>query len=380
MLSLEGCERRRSRLWEEVGDTCDFLILADPVQLIRLTNFAISPFEFRGNEGGGVAVLTPGHATLVTDNLLRPSADAAHVDEIVAPVWYEAKRSAPPRRGALVRSALEVLADIPGLRIGIEFGAVPAGIVAGLRVARPHLELVDLDAILRSLRRSKDPDELALLRRSMKAGDAAHAKALEAIRPGMTEQDAFRIIQEAAVREVGEPALVYGDFVSGRRTGSIGGPPTSRTIARGDLFLLDLSVVVHGYRGDFANTFAVGSQATPWQRERFATCLEALNEGEAKLKPGTPCREVDEAVRGHFAKLGLASQFPSHSGHGLGLGHPEPPYLVRESDEVLGIGDVVALEPGLYLTEESGMRFERNYLITSDGFETLSGHRLTIDV
>ena len=379
MPTLEGCELRRSRLWQEVGDTCDFLILADPGQLIRLMNFVVSPFEFRGNEGGAIAVLTRGHATLVTDNLLGPSADAAHVDEVVAPVWYEAKRSAPPRRGALVRSALEVLADRPGLRVGIEAGAVPAGIVAGLRVDRPHLELVDLDPILRSLRRSKDPDEIALLRRSMKAGDVAHAKALEAIRPGMTEQDAFRIIQEAAVREAGEPVVVYGDFVSGSRTGSIGGPPTSRTIERGDLFLLDLSVVVQGYRGDFANTFAIGSRATPWQRERFETCLGALSEGEAMLKPGTPCREVDAAVRGHFAKLGLASQFPSHSGLGLGLGHPEPPYLVRDSDEVLEVGDVVALEPGLYLAGEAGMRFERNYLITFYGFEMLSGHRLTIE-
>ena len=71
----------------------------------------------------------------------------------------------------------------------------------------------------------------------------------------------------------------------------------------------------------------------------------------------------------------MDEHFPSHSGHGLGLGHPEPPYLVPESTETLQSGDVVALEPGLYVPGVGGMRFERNYLIT-DGHETLTRHRL----
>ena len=62
--------------------------------------------------------------------------------------------------------------------------------------------------------------------------------------------------------------------------------------------------------------------------------------------------------------------------HGLGLGHPEPPYLVPESIETLQAHDVVALEPGLYLPGVGGMRFERNYLITDRGHETLTRHQL----
>ncbi len=66
-------------------------------------------------------------------------------------------------------------------------------------------------------------------------------------------------------------------------------------------------------------------------------------------------------MRGHFAALGLGAAFPTRSGHGLGLGHPEPPYLVPDSDETLIVGDVVALEPGLYVPGVGGMRFEQNY-------------------
>ncbi len=104
--------------------------------------------------------------------------------------------------------------------------------------------------------------------------------------------------------------------------------------------------------------------------------MGAIGAGEGRLKPGTASRDVDAAVRAHFASLGLDHAFTSHSGHGLGLGHPEPPYFVPESTDTLVAGDVVALEPGLYIEGEGGMRFERNYLITPDGFERLSNHEL----
>jgi Xaa-Pro aminopeptidase len=179
--------------------------------------------------------------------------------------------------------------------------------------------------------------------------------------------------------ELGEPAIVYGDFASGPRCEvEKGGSPTSRRIDPGDLLLLDFSVIVSGYRGDFTNTFAVGGGPTPRQQQLFEACLAALAAGEASLKPGTPARLVDAAVRGHFRSMGLDHAFTSHSGHGLGLGHPEPPYFVPESDDILQSGDVVALEPGLYIEGVGGMRFERNYLITSTGYQTLSHHELRI--
>ena len=213
----------------------------------------------------------------------------------------------------------------------------------------------------------------------MRAGEAAHAAALARVEPGMTELDAYLIVQQAAMKALGEQAIVYGDFASGPRCErERGGPPTSRAIERGDLLLLDFSVVVSGYRGDFTNTFAVGADPTARQRELFEACVGAFDAGEALLKPGTPARAVDAAIRAHFATLGLERAFATHSGHGLGLGHPEPPYFVPESDDVIQAGDVVALEPGLYIEGVGGMRFERNYRITEDGFETLSNHEIRI--
>ena len=306
--------------------------MGDPQHLIYFANYAQSPFVFRTADGGALLVLEPDRATLVADSMLAPFLEAAHVDEVVAPAWYTGKTSAPHRQGLLVRTALGVLAGRPGRRVGVEMGSVPAGVIEGLRAARPGLELVDIDPVIRPLKRAKDPDELALIRRSIRAGEAGHAAAMAGIKPGMTELDAYLLVQNAALSELGEQAIVYGDFASGPRCETDrGGPPTSRTIEKGDLFLLDYSVVVRGYRGDFTNTFAVGGPPTPRQRELFAACVGALEAGERRLRPGTPGREVDQAVRDHLRALGLDQYFPSHTGHGLGLGHPEPPYLVPES-------------------------------------------------
>jgi len=380
MLTAEGCASRRKRLWNVAPAGCDALVVGQPEHLVYFANYVPSPFQFQSVESSALLLLEPGRATLVADNLVRAFADRAHVDEAFTPTWYDGSIPAEARRPRLVAATLERLASIPASRVGVELAAVPAGVVEGLRAARPGVEVVDISPVIRPLRRSKDADEVAVLRRAMQAGEAAHAAALATVEPGMTELDAYLVVQNAAMKALGERAIVYGDFASGPRTATDkGGPPTSRVIEPGDLLLLDFSVVADGYRSDFTNTFAVGGPSTPRRRELFGACVGALGAAEARLKPGTVARDVDAAVRGHFRALGLLDHFPHHTGHGIGLGHPEPPYFVPGSDEVLVVGDVVAVEPGLYVEGVGGIRVERDYLITAGGFETLSNHAIRIE-
>ena len=376
MLTAEGCASRRKRLWDALPTACDALILADQQSLVYFANFFITPFVFRASDASGILILEPDKATLVTDSMVKVCADQAHVDDVVAPVWYDGKHSAPHRQALLVKSALDVLMKVRGTRLGVEASSVPAGVF----LSRRGDTTVALDDIVRRLRRVKDADEVEVLRRSIHAGEAGHAAALAGIKPGMTELDAFALVQQAATEAAGEPVVVYGDFASGPRCETDrGGPPTHRMIEPGDLFLLDYSVIVRGYRGDFTNTFNVGGPPTPSQRDLFEACVGAIKAGEAVLKPGAPARSIDEAVRTHLRSLNLEYAFPSHSGHGLGLSHPEPPYFVRDSDETVLAGDVVAIEPGLFVKGVGGMRFENNYLVTAGGHETLTHHRLTLE-
>lgn len=383
MLTSEGCSARRQRLWRSLPKPCDVLILSDPAHLTYFANHAPSIFEFRHVEAAALLVLErdPARSTLIGDNILRADLDSAHVDAVHAPVWYQGQASAAHRKARLVEVALEFLKPLAARRIGIEMATAPAGLIRGLESSAPGIEWLDLDPLIRPLRRSKDVDELALLRRCLKASDAGMAAAMSDLRPGMTEFDAYMIVQGAASQAAGAPVQLYGDFVSGPRCEQIGGAPSGRVLAAGDLVLLDYSVVIHGYRGDIANTFRVGGgAASAAQRALHEKCLDAIAAGEALLKPNVACKDVDAAVRRVLLKDGgKPEHFPGHAGHGVGLGHPEPPYIVPESVDTLMVGDVVTLEPGQYVPGVAGMRFERNYVITESGFETLSGHPLSLE-
>jgi Xaa-Pro aminopeptidase len=380
VLTVEGCRTRRRRLWERLDPPPDWIIISDPLHLMYLANYFPSPFEFRSSDAAAILLLgRDDSSVLLADNLLQPFCDQAFVDEIVAPVWYRGTASPCNRREFLIQNALARLSDCGGDRFGYEPGTAPAGLIEGLRASRPELQWTNVEPILVAMRRKKELDEIALLKRSMAAGEAGMAAGLREIRPGMSEQEAYRVVQRAALAALGEPAIVYGDFVSGRRCEQVGGPPTNRKIAAGDLVLLDFSTVVRHYRADFANTFVCGGRPSTKVRELHQACLEALRAGETQLRPGTPAREVYAAVRGAFTARGLAENFPGHAGHGVGLGHPEAPFIVPQSLDILEPGNVVTLEPGQYIPGVAGLRLERNYLITDTGYDVLSRHELRLE-
>jgi Xaa-Pro dipeptidase len=212
----------------------------------------------------------------------------------------------------------------------------------------------------------------------MTATDAGHAWARANVRPGMTELDVYSGVHAACVRAAGRPCIVYGDFAVSPGPERRGGRPTDRVLAVGDLFILDFSVVLFGYRSDFTDTLVVGADPTPDQRRLFDVCKAAMSAGERELRPGTPCRSAYEAMLAEFTAAGMAEHFPPghHGGHGIGLSHPESPYIVRHATEVFAEGDVVTLEPGLYVPNIGGVRIENNYLIGTTGSECLSSHRI----
>ena len=333
MLTAEGCAARRERLWEALPSPCDVLVVADPAHLTYFAGYSPSPFVFRTVESGAVLLLEPGRATLVADDMMGPFVERAFVDERVAPVWYDGRHSAPFRRGQLVASTLARLASMPGRRLGVELASAPAGVIEGVRAARPRLEIVDIGPLVRPLRRAKHADEIDLLRASMRAGEAGLAAALDKARPGMTELDVYLIVQNAAMTELGEQVIVYGDFASGPRCArEKGGSPTSRTIEPGDLLLLDFSVIVSGYRGDFTNTFAVGGGPTPEQRDAVRGMLSVRS---ARARPRSrPVRPLATStppfvvISRHWGSTSISRRTPAT---GWASGTPSRPISSRRA-------------------------------------------------
>ncbi len=264
MLTAEGCAARRERLWEALPAACDVLIVGDPSHLIYFAGYVPSPFVFRTVESAALLLLEPGRATLVADDMLGPFLDTAVRRRGRRPDLVRRQRTRPRTAGASSsQSALDRLAKIPGSGSASSWRASPPGVVEGLRAARPGLEIVDIGPIIRPLRRSKDPDEIEILRRSMRAGEAAQAAALAEMR---ARDDRARCLPDRPERRdrrrwaSRRSSTATSPPARGRATDK-GGPPTSRKIEPGDLLLLDFSVVVSGYRGDFTNTFAVGGGA-----------------------------------------------------------------------------------------------------------------------
>ncbi len=138
--------------------------------------------------------------------------------------------------------------------------------------------------------------------------------------------------------------------------------------------ILDFSVVIAGYRSDFTNTVAVGDP-NERQSAQAQACLSAIQAAEEQLTVGNDCAAVYTAASDVLQERGFDA-LGHHAGHGIGLEHPEAPILVPESSDSLTAGDVVTLEPGLYVEGTGGMRFEHNYLITPDGPQRLSHHHL----
>jgi Xaa-Pro aminopeptidase len=143
------------------------------------------------------------------------------------------------------------------------------------------------------------------------------------------------------------------------------------------MFTLDYSVVLDGYRSDFTNCMTVG-EPNSQQRHLYDLVSAAQRSGESVLKAGTPAKQVFHAVNKPILEAGLADKFAHHAGHGIGLAHPEAPILVPDSEDVLMEGDVITLEPGLYVEGIGGIRIEHNYLITAEGYEQLSHHQISL--
>ena len=391
MLTKEGCLARRARLWDAVPKECEWLLVADPRHVLYLSNFMVHPLTFSAGERCWLLLEREGKTTLLGDNFsLKSRTGEPFIDEEVMVKWYDHKHSVMNRDHALLKAAEQVSSRLYGRAGAVEAEWLPVGAfeLLGLdheqhSVRREAKDVgqpgaVDLGTTLRSLRRQKNPDEIAVLKECMRAGEAGMLRLRQIMRPGLSEFEIFLEVQQAALSAARRPGLIYGDFRATTATSpKVGGLPTGYRLQQGDMFILDYSVVLEGYRSDFTNCLTVGAPNSR-QQHLYNLVMAAQQAGEEVLKAGTKASEVFHAVNKPILDAGLADKFAHHAGHGIGLAHPEPPILVPEGDDVLLAGDVITLEPGLYVEGIGGIRIEHNYLITESGSERLSNHVISL--
>jgi Xaa-Pro aminopeptidase len=377
MLTADGCLARRFRLWDALPADYEWVLIADPRHVHYFSNFWVNPISFSTCERGLLLLERSGRATLVADNFTRRSAVAdPFVDSELIGKWYDHKHSVMNRDHVLFAQLKSLRSTLHGARGLIESEWLPVMAADELELG-PECRALEVGSIVRQLRRQKEPDEIALLSRCMQACDSGHAHALKVIRPGLTELDLYCEVQRTAEQAAGLASVVYGDFRAvNAEIPKRGGQPTNYALKDGDLFILDYSVMIGGYRSDFTNTLAVG-EPDQNQIEIFETTKSALHAAEQSVRAGTRAADVYRAASQVLESVGHPP-LVHHAGHGLGLAHPEAPILVPESDDVLLEGDVITIEPGLYIEGIGGVRLEHNLLVTASGSRRLNKHELRL--
>lgn len=383
MLTQEGCQRRQQNLWSVLPESIQQVLIGDTRHVQYFCGFRPNPVSFSADQSSLLLLGRDGSSVLVADNFTRRTAAAeVFVDSEVIEPWYDHQHSVGNRHAALSHALRAAVDGVDPRTLLVEREGVSAESLSIIPDAATDVVLADdstsLGTIIRRLRRSKLDDEVALLRRCMDAGAAGQAAAFEAVAAGVTELDVYLAVQRAAEESAGCACIVYGDFrATNAVTFKAGGLPGKYQLQAGDLMILDFSVVIAGYRSDFTNTVAV-AEPTDQQSAQASACIEALQTAESRLSAQVRCADVFEAASDVLQDRGYPA-LGHHAGHGLGMEHPESPILVPQSTETLMSGDVVTLEPGLYLEGTGGMRFEHNYLITDTGYERLSHHHLGLE-
>ena len=230
--------------------------------------------------------------------------------------------------------------------------------------------VVDVTAEFKMVRRVKEPSELVAMRSAVLVAERTLAKALSSLERGVTEAEIAAVIAAEIVKSGAElafpPIVAFGEHAAHPHA-----KPALRELKEGDLVKIDLGARVEGYCSDLTRT-VVFRRADEVKRRVFEAVLKAQEEALASLRAGVEAREAHLRAYEVLRREGLSKYFSHGLGHGVGVDVHEDPALNAESQAKLVQGDVVTVEPGVYLHRWGGVRIEDMALITGEQAETLT--------
>lgn len=292
--------------------------------------------------------------------------------------FEEAQRSVPDcitavmPRGRLISGELaDRLSRLGGLRIGYEEERLVCAEHDALKAALPNAELVAAGDVLSAPRQIKQPDEIAMIKQAQVITDAAFSHILTVLSPDMTELDVAAELEYFMKRAGAEDKSFETIAVSGKSSSSPHKTPENRKLERGFL-TMDFGAVVGGYRSDMTRTVVLG-HADAEMRRLYATVLDAQRAVLEVIGAGKKNFEMDKLARDIIEGAGYVGAFGHSLGHGVGLEIHEAPNLSpRDDGQILRAGNVVTVEPGIYLAGRCGCRIEDMVVITENGAEDIT--------
>ncbi len=238
------------------------------------------------------------------------------------------------------------------------------------------LSLMPVLGMVEELRAIKDQEELVLLQRAIDASDSAMNAVRPTLQAGLTEQEvAWRM--EQAMRDFGSRSL--SSVVASFKTIVASGPnaamphhrPTDRVIGLGEPIVIDMGAKVGGYCSDISRTIILGQEDETF-RKVYDIVLGAQLAAMSNVRPGMTGAECDNLARSVIREAGHGDHFGHSLGHGVGLAVHESPRVGPDSQDILAVGSVFTIEPGVYIPGWGGVRIEDIVLLEAAGARPLS--------
>ena len=310
----------------------------------------------------GFVLVSREKAWLITDSRYTEAASKAVNSEMTVLQFDNAHPKIPMLKQLLEDEKLEKLAAEDR---ALSFAAFTA--------LEKQLErkLLPAGELFSSLRASKDPKELACLRRAQRISEKALKETLRVIRPGMSEKEVAAELTYRMLKNGGERNAFDLIVVTGKNTSLPHGVPSDTLLQNGDFLTIDFGCQYGGYCSDTTRTFAVGS-ATEEMKNIYGIVLEAQLTGIQAARSGIPGMEIDAAARRVIQDAGFGACFGHGFGHSLGLDIHEEPYLNPREKRLMPDGAVVSAEPGIYLPGRFGVRIEDVMILRPEGSEVIT--------
>lgn len=239
------------------------------------------------------------------------------------------------------------------------------------KICRCECDFTKADKEIQALRRTKSVYEKQKILTAQSIAEKAFDHILGFIKEGVTEREIALNLDFFMLRNGAQAISFETIAVSGKNSSMPHGVPCDKKIEKGDFITMDFGAVVDGYHSDMTRTVAVGSVSSK-QAEVYETVLSAQKNCLEILKSGVSCKDADAAAREVIKNAGYGEFFGHGTGHGVGIEIHEAPTLNPRSGETLKIGDIVTVEPGIYLPDEFGVRIEDMAFITENGIENLT--------
>jgi Xaa-Pro aminopeptidase len=270
------------------------------------------------------------------------------------------------------RALLKDLAGRLSGAIGFEADFVSYAGYETLRTG--SVEPVPRSGLVEGLRAVKEPGELAAIKRACEITDRMFERLVEEPFSGRAERDVAWTIARLFHEEGADQVAFESIVASGPNAARPHSRATEREIGRGETVIIDTGCLVDGYTSDYTRTFVTGSVGEE-VNEAYAVVLAAQQAGLAAIRAGVTGVEADGAARAVVDETSFAGTFGHGLGHGLGLEVHEAPRMSTESTDTLAAGNVVTVEPGIYLAGRAGIRIEDNVVVTDAGSDNYTGFR-----